>query len=458
VAQVLQENCTVKLANHAALVRRDGRVVPIEDSAAPILDAAGHLIGAVLVFQDVTEKRRAEEALRDQAEALKEADRRKDEFLATLAHELRNPLAPLCNALGLLHKTDDDVKTFRRVRAMMERQLRQLVHLVDDLLDVSRISCGKIQLRKQNLDLADVVHSAVEIARPVIEAGEHELTVTLPVPPLPVEGDPTRLAQVLGNLLSNAAKYTPNGGRISLVAGQDSKRAVIRVRDNGLGIPREMLPSIFEMFTQVDKHLERAQGGLGIGLTLVRRLVEMHGGTVEAYSEGLGQGSEFVVRLPLQEEKSNSPPQASCGDVEQTGVASAGRRILVVDDNVDATDSLALLLRLQGHEVRTAFDGPSALEVAEAFRPEVMLLDIGLPGMSGYDVARQLRRLPAHQKTILVAQTGWGQEEDRSLSKEAGFDAHLVKPVELAALQQLLAQLSCWRCDSGAMPGETPAG
>jgi CheY-like chemotaxis protein/nitrogen-specific signal transduction histidine kinase len=394
---------------------------------------------------------------------LRESHRRKDEFLATLAHELRNPLAPIRNALAILRLAGEDRARFDEARAMMERQLSQMVRLIDDLLDISRITRGKVTLRKQRVGLAEVVRSAVESSRPLLDAAGHALTVTLPPRPVVLDADPTRLAQVLLNLLNNAAKYTPPGGRVWLtasvvasdqwlVAREDKAPAPlatshqslttleIRVRDTGVGIPAEMLPRVFDMFTQVDRSLERAQGGLGIGLSLVRGLVELHGGTVEAHSAGAGRGSEFVVRLPLPAQAPAEPAPAA--DAAPPGGNGTGRRrrVLVVDDNADAAESLAMLLGLLGYEVRTAHDGPAALREAAAFRPDVALLDIGMPGMSGHDVARRLRQTPGLDGLLLVAMTGWGQDEDRRRSREAGFNHHLVKPVDAAALHQLLAE------------------
>jgi CheY-like chemotaxis protein/two-component sensor histidine kinase len=313
------------------------------------------------------------------------------------------------------------------------------VRLVDDLLDVSRIGRGKIDLRRQRVDLAEVVRSAVEISRPQVEAGRHELTVRLPDEPLRVDGDPVRLAQVVANLLNNSSKYTPEGGQIVLTVGREGTEAVVRVRDNGIGIPPEKLPHVFEMFAQVDPHQERAQGGLGIGLTLVRSLVEMHGGMVTAHSAGPGRGSEFVVRLPLAPRDNDPEPAAGQGERHET-VAAPRRRILVVEDNVDSARTLGMLLEIMGHEVRVAHDGESALEAAPGFAPQVVLCDIGLPGMDGYEVARRLRALPGLRGAVLVAQTGWGQEEDRRRAASAGYDHHLVKPIDPDALNELLAQ------------------
>jgi signal transduction histidine kinase/methanogenic corrinoid protein MtbC1/CheY-like chemotaxis protein len=369
-------------------------------------------------------------------ERLVEADQRKNEFLAMLAHELRNPLAPLRNAAHLLQQPGLDQPFVERTGEMMGRQVQQLGRLVDDLLDLSRIARGKMQLRKEGVDLGQVARRAADASRPLVEARRHELTVSLPDSPVRLLADPTRLEQVLTNLLNNAARYTPEGGRIRLTAATEGNEAVVRVRDTGIGIPPEMLSRIFGLFAQVERAEERAGGGLGIGLSLVKSLTEMHGGRVEAHSAGPGQGSEFVVRWPLATE------QAPAGVPAPTERAPAGEgavRVLLVDDNVDAAESLAMLLRLRGHEVAVAYDGPAALRAAEARRPEVALLDIGLPSMDGYELARRLRPQPGLGRTVLVALTGWGQEEDRRRSAEAGFDHHLVKPVDLPELQRVLA-------------------
>jgi CheY-like chemotaxis protein len=322
---------------------------------------------------------------------------------------------------------------------MMERQVQHLVRLVDDLLDVSRIMRNRIELRKERVDLAAVLARAVETAQPLIDAQQHQLGVSLPTPPVWLEGDPVRLAQVVGNLLLNATKYTDTAGRIWLTGERVGGDAVIRVRDTGVGIDADLLPRIFDPFTQADRSLARSQGGLGIGLTVVKYLVEMHGGTVSAHSDGPGQGSEFVIRLPAL------PPdprgEGTRPDGEEARPAGPPRRVLIVDDNPDAAESAALLLGMLGHEVETAGDGPSALEAVRTFRPEVVLLDIGLPGMSGYDVARALRARPENRALSLVAVTGYGQDEDRRRSAEAGFDRHLVKPVDPTALARLLASL-----------------
>ncbi len=369
--------------------------------------------------------------------ALKETDRRKDEFLAILAHELRNPLAPIRNAVQIFRGKGPPVPELQWARDVIDRQVQQMTRLVDDLLDVSRITRGKIQLRKERVPLAAVVTSAVEASRPLIEKWDHELTVTLPPESIDLEADPTRLAQVLLNLLNNAAKYTEQGGRIWLTVEREGGQVAIRVKDTGIGIPPEMLPRIFEMFTQVDRSLERSQGGLGIGLTLVQRLVEMHGGTIEAHSGGPGEGSEFIVRLPVAIEVKDRGARGTTGEKM---AAPAKCRILVVDDNQDAADSLAMLLRMLGNEVHTAHDGLEAVGAAAVFRPDVVLLDIGLPKLNGYEAARRIREQQG-KDVVLVALTGWGQEEDRRRSREAGFDHHMTKPVEFDVLQKLLAGL-----------------
>jgi signal transduction histidine kinase/CheY-like chemotaxis protein len=373
-------------------------------------------------------------------QALKEADRRKDEFLATLAHELRNPLAPIRNSLQILKMPRIDAGTLARTRDMMERQVDHVVRLVDDLLDVARVMRGKIELRKERVELASVVARAVETAQPLIEAQGQVLTINLPADSLAIDADPVRLAQVIGNLLTNAAKYTEANGRIELTAQRQGDHAALRVRDNGIGIAPDMLPHIFELFVQVDSGTTRSQGGLGIGLTLVKNLVEMHHGTVQAQSAGLGKGSEFVVRLPLWAQ-GDEEPDKEIRQPRRAAVLPSGHRLLVVDDNKDAAESLAMLLRLKGHEVQVAHSGPSALEMAKDYRPEMILLDIGMPGMDGYEVARRLRRQAGRDNVVLAALTGWGQQEDRRRSAEAGFDHHLVKPLEPHTLESLIADL-----------------
>jgi signal transduction histidine kinase len=367
------------------------------------------------------------------AEALRLADQRKDEFLATLAHELRNPLAPIRNALEILRLAGTDEAKSRPAREMMERQLVQMVRLVDDLLDVSRITTGKLAVRKTVLELQSVLRDAVEIARPFIESRRHKFDLVLPHEPVVIEGDRTRLAQVFSNLLNNAAKYTDTGGQILLSAAVEGRAAVVRVRDNGIGLGGQSLDAIFDMFVQVDRTLERSQAGLGVGLTLAKRLVELHDGTIEARSEGEGKGSEFVVRLPL----SGARLEGGAGRLDSDHEAK-GRRILLADDNVDFVTSLGQLLSARGHDVRIAYDGVEALAAAEEFAPEVAFVDIGMPKVHGYEVARRLRAAPATSGALLVAVTGWGQENDRKRAREAGFDRHLVKPVEPGDIEAIL--------------------
>jgi signal transduction histidine kinase len=374
--------------------------------------------------------------------AVQEADRHKDEFLAMLAHELRNPLAPIRNANQVLRLIGPPEPSLEKARGMIERQVQHLTRLVDDLLDVSRITRGKISLHREPLDLATVVARAAEESRPLLDARGHELTLTLPPEPVPVLGDATRLVQVLANLLTNAAKYTPNGGHVGVTVARKDGEAAARVKDDGVGIAPELLPRVFDLFIQGDRSLARSEGGLGIGLTLVKRLVELHGGTVTVQSDGPGTGSEFTVRLPLLKEEAAGKKDEKGGDSSFVLRPSSlrSRRVLVVDDNLDAAESLAMLLKVEGHEVRTASDGPAALDVAATFRPEVVFLDLGLPRMDGYEVARRLRAQPNAAGVLLVALTGYGQEEDRRRSEEAGFDAHLIKPADPEAVQQLLAQ------------------
>jgi PAS domain S-box-containing protein len=370
---------------------------------------------------------------------VKEADRRKNEFLALLAHELRNPLAPIRNAIDVMRLKSGDPASIRTASEMMERQIGQMVRLVDDLLDVSRISQGRLELRKGRTELAAVVGQAVEAARSLVQAMQHDLSITLPSEPLHLEADPARLAQVVGNLLSNACKFTHRRGRIRLAVEREGEQAVIRVRDNGIGIAAEQLGRIFDMFMQVDTSLERSVSGLGIGLTLVKNLVEMHGGSVEAHSAGVGQGSEFVLRLPLLREAAAEPVRATSASEPAPMVP---RRILIVDDNRDSADSLAMLLAITGNQTQIAHDGLEAVEAAEKFGPDLVLLDIGLPKLNGYEACRRIREEGWSQGMKLVALTGWGQEEDRSRASDAGFDGYMVKPVDYAALKQLLASLS----------------
>jgi PAS domain S-box-containing protein len=396
----------------------------------PEFGASGELESVLGVTQDVTDQKRAEEALR-------QADRRKDEFLATLAHELRNPLAPIRTGLHLLRVSSDPAMTLQ-IREMLDRQFSHMVRLIDDLLNVSRITSDKLTLRKEMVTLQSVIDSALEATRPIIEASEHELRTSVPEQVVWISADPTRLAQVIVNLLTNAAKYTPGKGRIDLAAVRTEREVVIQVHDTGLGIPAEMLTEVFEMFTQVNRTLDRAQGGLGIGLALVKRLVALHGGTITAESPGLGGGSTFTLRLPLPAtDRCEGQTTASCATVPAQGM-STGRRILVVDDNIDGAESLARLLEIGGHHTRVAHTGAEALEAARPFGPEVVLMDIGLPGMSGYEVARRFREEPDLESAVLVAVTGWGSAENKRESRDAGFDFHLTKPVEVSAIKNIL--------------------
>ncbi len=554
--EALKKDRTVKLASHSLLIAKDGTERSISDSAAPITNDRGEVAGVVLVFRDITERRKTERALdralnyaddiiatlrepflildsdlrvktanrsfydtfqvtkedtenrlvydlgngqwdipglrklldevlsrhrfvddfevdhsfpalgrktmllnarpfppassrpelillavedvsalHERADELAEASLHKDEFLATLAHELRNPLSPIRNSvhyLGLDGLTARDTKSARDV---ITRQVAIMVRLIDDLLDASRISRNELNVRKECIELGEVVESAVESSQPLMQQCGHELTVDMPPDEFPLDADPIRLAQVFLNLLNNAAKYTNRGGQISLSASREGSDAVVTVRDNGIGIPSDMLPSVFDMFTQVDRYREQSQGGLGVGLTLVRRLVEMHDGSIEARSNGPNQGSEFVVRLPLIVRPPIEPP--SCDGTEVNLLNHD--RILVVDDNEDSAVTLAMLLQLRGNDIRTAHDGVEALAIADAFHPDTVLLDIGLPRLNGYDVARRIRQQPWGQDVLLIALTGWGNDEDRRLSQEAGFNFHIVKPVDLAALEKLLA-------------------
>jgi signal transduction histidine kinase len=401
----------------------------------------------VVLQNEVAERARVEEAL-------KEADRHKDEFLAMLAHELRNPLAPIRNAVHLIKMRSLEDPQLCMARDVIERQLKQLTRLVDDLLDVSRITRGKINLARERLELADLLSRAVETVMPAIESRGHALSVELPERPLRLYGDPVRLIQALGNVLGNAAKYTDAGGRIFLGARRRNRDAEITVRDDGMGIAPEVLPRIFDLFTQMDQRMERSPSGLGIGLALVRRLVEMHGGSVSAASAGPGLGSEFTIRLPVSMERTDDMVEPAVVPAAAHAPESGSRRrILVADDNLDALESLATLLSLDGHEVYRARDGAEALEVAEQQRPEVALLDIGMPRADGYEVARRIRCEPWGRGITLVALTGWGQESDRRRSEEAGFDIHLTKPVDPKVVSDLLAGSA----GTGDLPGRVVA-
>lgn len=406
-----------------------------EVSAFRLGEAQGAKVAVLL--NDISERKHLEDELRVLAATLSEADRRKNQFLATLAHELRNPLAPIRNGLQVMKLAKDDKQIVEQTRGMMERQIGHMVRLVDDLLDSSRISRGKVQLRKELVSLADVIQQAVETSRPAIDAGGHQLTLHLPAEPIFVVADTTRMSQVLSNILNNSAKYCDGSGPIALTVLVNGNDAEIRVKDSGIGIPHEMLPKVFDLFTQVDQTLEKSQGGLGIGLSLVKAIVEMHEGTVEAISAGPGLGSEFVIRIPVVRPHSESTSE----DRPDVSTRPKPCRILIADDNRDSALSLALMLKMLGNETQTAHDGLEALSVADVFRPDVVLLDIGMPKLNGYETARKLRALSWGAALKLVALTGWGQDSDRVRSREAGFDRHLVKPVDPAALQKLLSAL-----------------
>jgi len=370
---------------------------------------------------------------------MREADRSKNEFLATLAHELRNPLAPIRNAVEILHVKAEPSPEVQWALEVVDRQMEQMTRLVDDLLDIARITGNKLELRREPVAVSEVVRVAVQTSRPLMDASGQRFTLALPETPLYLDGDLTRLAQVVSNLLNNSSKYTERGGRIELSVERQHRDVVISVKDTGIGIPADMLPRVFDIFTQVHRSPEQLPAGLGIGLTLVKRLVEMHNGSIEARSAGSGQGSEFVIRMPavMDIPEVLAPPERR----DPRAAPSQPLRILIVDDNLDAAASLGLLLRLTGHEIRTAHDGVEAMRVAEEFHPDVAVLDIGLPKMDGYEVAGMIRRQPWGAGMVLIAATGWGQETDRHRSHEAGFDHHLVKPVDPAALIHLLGSL-----------------
>ncbi|MDC0721270.1 response regulator [Nannocystis bainbridge] len=432
-----QANAQLALANsnlQAEKTRELEQLNAVLERANAGLAAANGTLAA-----EITERQRAEEALRHTHAQLREADRQKDEFLAMLAHELRNPLAPIHSAVELMGVKEIDDPEVRWCRDVIERQTEQLHRLVDDLLDVSRITQGKIKLQSAPLEVAAVISRALETTRPLIETRRHRLDVGVPEEPIWIEGDRTRLTQVVGNLLNNAAKYTPEGGQIRLtveLAGPTTQ-VLIRVADSGTGISGEMLPKVFELFTQVDRTVHQAQGGLGIGLALVRRLVELHGGSVAAHSEGPGKGSEFTVHLPLlrREAASEAADAHAAPEPKRTS-----RRVLVVDDNVDAALSLAGLLKVSGNIVETAYDGQQGIDVADRFRPEVIFLDLGMPKLDGFGAASWIRSQPWAADVLLIAVTGWGQEDVRTRTQQSGFDAHLVKPVNFAKLTRLMDQ------------------
>lgn len=413
------------------IVGPDGGIRWLAGKGEVIRDGGGRPVRMLGVNYDITERKQDEVALQ-------EADYRKDKFLATLAHELRNPLAPIRNALQVMRLAGSDVNLIEQARGMMERQLGQMVRLIDDLLDVSRISTGKLELRKERIELATVITNAVDTARPLIEAAGHELVITLTPRPVYLNADPMRLAQVFANLLNNAAKYTDRGGRIWLTATRENGQLAVSVRDTGIGIPTDALSSVFEMFTQLDPSAGKSQGGLGIGLMLVKQLLDMHGASIEARSAGVGQGAEFIMRIPVID----SPAAASAVHTGRpAALATPLCRILVADDNGDAAESMGMMLRLMGNEVRTAYDGMQAVEEAAAFRPNVILLDIGMPQLNGYEAARRIRQQDWGKSTLLIALTGWGQEEDKRRAVEAGFDQHFTKPVDPTDVMNIITKL-----------------
>jgi signal transduction histidine kinase len=434
---VMRVGCNGGGRTELLLQRPDGRKIPILLTISPLPQETGASL-CVAIVTDLSHQKAYEE-LQQTERTLRETDRRKDDFLAMLSHELRNPLAPIRNAVQILKSAALPPHEQQHVTEMMDRQVDHLVRLVDDLLEVSRIGRGIIELRKEWADLGAIVRSAVEASQPMIHAAGHTLRVNMPVEPVFLVADSVRLSQVIGNLLNNAAKFTDVGGRIWLDVSREETEVLITVRDTGRGISPEMLPEIFGMFVQVEDAQPVRRSGLGIGLTLVRRLVEMHGGRIEARSPGPGRGSEFTVHLPIGKLDAEGVAQPKPKQVRfMPGDSPRPFRVLVVDDHEDATASLGILLRLMGHDVRVANDGASAIEAACAFRPEVVLLDIGMPVMDGYEVARRLRREPSCDGTRLIALTGYGRDEDRQRSRDAGFDDHLVKPVDLESLRRLL--------------------
>lgn len=436
LAIVLEDG--IRAIQSTPLVTREGRLLGMLNNHYRV---PGRPSDRVLGYIDVLARMAADLIERSQAEAaLRDADRRKDEFLATLAHELRGPLAPLRNTLEILKRVRNGDPLVRQAHDTMERQLRQLTRLVDDLMDVSRITHNKIELRKEKLDLASIVHQAVEACQPLATSANLRVRVHAPAEPIYVRADPIRLAQVFGNLLNNACKYTPADGDVSVDIRREGGEVVVSISDTGVGIPPDQLDCVFELFTQIDLPFERTLGGLGIGLTLVKQLVEMHGGTVTAHSEGVQRGAEFIVRLPILEDR-----RVEARTVSSKQPTASAQRILIVDDNADTVDSLARLLTLSGNETQTAHDGVEAMQVADSFRPNIVLLDIGLPKFSGLDVCRRIREQPWGRAMVMVAMTGLSRDEDRQRSKDAGFNHHLVKPVEYDALLSVLAE----HCSAG---------
>ena len=417
--------------DHYETVRvcKDGRLIDVSLSVSPIKDANGRIVGAAKIARDISGQKGVEEALRL-------TDRRKDEFLATLAHELRNPLAPIRQATLIAQSPSATEEQKRWSHELINRQVRNMALLLDDLLDISRITRGTLALRLVPTDLASIVDAAVETARPAIDAKRHKFSIQMPTDPIELMADPLRLAQVLANLLTNAAKYTDPDGRIGLSVQRDGSQVVVAVIDDGIGIPAESISSLFEMFSQVKSSKDRSEGGLGIGLALAKGLVELHGGTVEVKSAGVERGSEFIVRLPIR--ANDGPADVHAG--QTSAEIPLRRRVLIADDNRDAAESLALLLQIEGHEVTAVHDGREALTAFESWKPDAALLDIGMPGLNGYEIARAIRRMPGGQDVTLIAVTGWGQDNDKAQAVQAGFNYHFTKPVEPDALTALLAK------------------
>jgi two-component system CheB/CheR fusion protein len=413
------------VSNEIEIVRADGRVLYVQNDVEPLYDAQGRIYGCVSVCVDVTDRKLAEKALLD-------ADRRKDEFLATLSHELRNPLAAMRAAVEVMRRAPEEGPLVRKAQGTVERQLKHLVRITDDLLDVTRIARDIMELRREHVDVRSVVHNAAEAMRPMIESRSQVLMVDLPAEPLWSHADSVRLAQIFSNLLQNASKYTPRGGEIRITGARAGEAIEVSVEDTGVGIPPDMLPRIFDMFTQLQTHSDRTQGGLGIGLTLVRRLVELHGGKIHASSDGPGRGSRFRVRLPAGE-SAGAPQEAARPPAPQP---KKHCRVLVADDNPDTAEMMRVMLGFSGHDVRVASDGVQAVELAREFAPDIAFLDIGMPRMDGYEAARRIRELGG--RTVLVALTGWGQDEDKQRSREAGFDHHVTKPPEPEELERLI--------------------
>jgi PAS domain S-box-containing protein len=438
---------------HGMLSHKDGRAIPVSYSVVQIV-VEGRLQGSAMTFYDDAEHRRLAAELRDRTTDLAESERRKTEFIATLAHELRNPLAPLRAALQVMRKASDNADSMEQLRALMERQLEQLVHLVNDLLDIARVSSGQMTLKKERVALQAILNAAVEASEPLRITTKNSLTLELPAAPLYLEADATRLTQVFTNILNNAAQYSAAGGPVTVRVESDQNQVRIDIADAGVGIARDALNRIFDMFTRVGRESRNPHAGLGIGLNLARRLVEMHDGQLVASSEGLGRGSHFLITLPLSDLEDEESMAAENERSEQE--ARSPVRALIVDDNMDAAATLSLLLQLAGHTTFLAHDGPEALKAAAEFKPDVVLLDLGLPGMDGFEVARAMRRMPELGHPVLVAVTGWGGPEDRLRSKQAGFDEHFTKPVDISMIELLLSTLPVRSADGdgGSPPVE----